>query len=215
MATEDVAGTGASLIPVTDAQAELGKAAIEEGGKLGRYVGRILGDVPSDMVQVFIGQHLRFARILIADSYDRRIRAILERRHARTEPLSPSVAIPLIQAAYDESRPDLQELWAALIATAMDPARSDRVRLRFIDTLKQFDPLDALVLRELGDRNAVGKASGSTTTRSLVQTLGRTVDEIRVTVDNLERLRCAYHSNDPDDFYTTNFGRELLRACAD
>src|SRR5437660_1458996 len=59
----------------------------------------------------------------------------------------PSVAIPLLRAAYDESRPELQQIWAKLIAAAIDPNRSGQFRLSFIATLKQFDPLDAQVLK--------------------------------------------------------------------
>jgi hypothetical protein len=213
MAAEDGAGAGASIIPVTDAQAKLGKTAIEEGGKLGRYVGRILGDVPSDMVQVFIGQHLRFARILIADSYDRRIREILERRNAKTEPLSPSVAIPLITAAYEESRPELQAFWAALIAAAMDPARSDRMRLAFIGTLKQFDPLDALLLRQLPTLpgNQEPFAAQFWATR-----LGVGLNAVLVSVDNLNRLGCiTILPANNKQLPLTPYGQELLRTCED
>jgi hypothetical protein len=48
----------------------------------------------------------------------------LRRRKAKTEPVSLSVAIPLMRGAYDESRPGLGEMWADLIANAMDPERS-------------------------------------------------------------------------------------------
>ena len=220
MTGDDVAGAGASIIPVTDAQAEAitataqaGKTAIEESGKLGRYVARFLGDVPSNMVEVFIGLHLRFVRVLIADSYDRRISKILERRNAKTEPMSPSVAIPLIQAAYDESRPELQELWAALIAAAMDPARSSRVRLRFIEIVKEFDPLDALLLRQ---RNRQTDDMKPHAMGHIGKVLGISVDETLVSVENLNRLGCLYRNpNNLMDFSVSSFGKELLRACED
>ena len=57
-----------------------------------------------------------------------------------TQPVSPSLAVPLVRAAYAEDRPELQKFWAELIAAAMDPRRSSRVRLSFIETLKRFDP---------------------------------------------------------------------------
>jgi hypothetical protein len=55
---------------------------------------------------------------------------------------------PCNTVAYDESRPGLGEMWAELIAAAMDPTRSGRVRLTYNENLKRFDPLDALVMRE-------------------------------------------------------------------
>jgi hypothetical protein len=65
------------------------------------------------------------------------------------EEISPSIAVPLIEAAADESREELAELWAKLLAAAADPARKGRVRLEFATTLKQMDPLDAKVLETI------------------------------------------------------------------
>ena len=54
--------------------------------------------------------------------YDGKISEILQRRNVqKPEPVSPSLAIPLISAAYDETRPELQQIWAELLAAAMDP----------------------------------------------------------------------------------------------
>jgi hypothetical protein len=54
---------------------------------------------------------------------------------------------PLLRAAYDESRPELQDLWGKANRGGQDPNRSGGLRLSFINALKQFDPLDALVLK--------------------------------------------------------------------
>jgi hypothetical protein len=43
-------------------------------------------------------------------------------------------------------RGELQDIWAKLLAAAADPARAKSFRLRFIETAKQMDPLDAVVL---------------------------------------------------------------------
>ena len=75
-------------------------------------------------------------------------RVEVRRNVKRLQAVSLSVAIPMLRGAYDENREQLRELWAALIAAATDPERTGRVRLSFIDVLKQFDPLDALVMRE-------------------------------------------------------------------
>jgi hypothetical protein len=70
-----------------------------------------------------------------------------------------SVLLPLIAAAVDEDREGLKELWAKLLAAAMDPARTNLVRPSLIETLKQLDPLDARLLLHLY-RNKVGPALG-------------------------------------------------------
>ena len=66
----------------------------------------------------------------------------------------PSLAIPIMIAAADESRDELLDLWAALLAAAADSGKSNAFRLKFIEVVKRMDPLDPLVLRRL----AAGRA---------------------------------------------------------
>jgi hypothetical protein len=63
-------------------------------------------------------------------------RSIATARGGTVEEVSPSIADPLIEAAPDEEREELKELWAKLLAAAMDPVRQKRVRLSFVATLK-------------------------------------------------------------------------------
>jgi hypothetical protein len=58
--------------------------------------------------------------------------------------------IPLLQAAADESREELQSLWAALLANAMTDG-GHRTRGAFVGALKSMDPADALVLSICSD----------------------------------------------------------------
>jgi Abortive infection alpha len=155
---------------------------------------------------------LGFVRAAIAQQYDLLLNKIFERRNVgKTEPVSPSLAIPLLRAAYDESRPELQQLWAELIAAAMDPNRSAGVRLSFITAVKQFDPLDALVLKELHVQ------SGQLAPNSrdvLAHSLQRSPNEIEVSAQNLHMLRCVQNSQGWSTFYITSYGRELMRVCS-
>jgi hypothetical protein len=101
-----------SLTPITDSQADaikavagLGQTVVEEGGQLARCIGRALGTTPHDAVGLVIGDPLHFIRT-------EWISEILRDRNVQEpQPVSPSVAIPLLRAAYDESRPELQDLW--------------------------------------------------------------------------------------------------------
>jgi hypothetical protein len=209
------------VIPVTDEQAKaisslsgFGVTVVTEASGLARYVGRVLGTVPHDAVGLVIGDPLHFVRTAIAAQYDTLLDKILNRRNVKeTQSVSPSLAIPLLRAAYDENRPELQELWAALIAAAMDPKRSGRVRLSFIDTLKRFDPLDALVLKE---RNNWQGDVRPNAVEFIASRLGELGDEVQISVDNLKVLRCAGSATTSvTDFYASNYGRALLRACSD
>src|SRR5207302_1314472 len=108
-----------SLIPISDEQAkaiqEVAKttgAALELTGKAGAYVGWVLGTVPADLVGVLGGDWLAQVRIRNLARYWERTKEILgDRGMTETTAVSPSIAVPLLQAAADESREELQELW--------------------------------------------------------------------------------------------------------
>jgi Abortive infection alpha len=207
-------------VPITDEQAkavqklaDFGTTVVEEGGQLARYVGRVLGTAPHDAVGIVLGDPLHFVRTAIAAKYDELLTRVLRSRNVSPQPVSPSLAIPLLRAAYDESRPELQELWAHLIASAMDPRRASSVRRSFIDTLQRFDPLDARMLRELF---GIFPGDGGPNTRDyLTRVLSCSPNEVEVSFLNLETLRCAYrgHPGTPN-FTITPYGIELVKACS-
>jgi Abortive infection alpha len=211
---------GSGGILITDEQAkavgklaDFGTTVVQETGQLARYVGKVLGTAPEDAVGIVLGDPLRFVRTAIAAKLDEWLTRILRSRNVSPEPVSPSLAIPLLRAAYDESRPELQELWAQLIAAAMDPARSSRVRRSFIDTLQRFDPLDALVLKARRDisGNPSPNARDYLASRLQVQ-----FQEIEISTQNLLELKCVHIlNNDYTSFNITFYGHGLLRACSD
>lgn len=207
------------IIPVTDEQAKaigalstFGTTAVTEAGGLARYMGRVLGTVPHDAVGLVIGDPLHFVRTAIAAQYDLLLNMILSRRNVKhTQAVSPSLAIPLLRGAYDESRPELQELWAALIASAMDPTRVGRVRLTFIETLKRFDPLDALVLKKRYEHPGDMQPSAII---GIAGMLGQPETEVEISVDNLTILNCTSKTSATVRFNTTNYGRALIQVCS-
>jgi hypothetical protein len=204
---------------VTDAQAnaieataKLGVTVVQAGSDLAHYVSRIIGTVPDDVIGLTIGEHLRALRTLAAGWYDIKVGEILDRRRARRQPVSLSLALPLMQGAYDESREGLRDLWAALMAAAMDPDRAERVRISFVDTLKRFDRLDALILRER--QNAQGDLKPNSA-EFLAAKLGIVVEEVMISAETLCNLRCAMFATTLASFFITAYGRGLLRAVSD
>ena len=205
------------MIPVTDDQAkalqklaDFGTTAVEETGGLARYVGRILGTAPEDVVGIVLGDPLRFIRTIIAQKLDDKISTILRSRNVKiVEPVSPSLAIPLLRAAYDESREEIQEIWAKLLAAAMDPQRADRVRGEFVDAVKRLHPRDAIILDAL--YGTPGQLSPNPRDY-FASHLAVSSDAIEVSFKNLEEIGCL---STAADRHTTPFGRELMRACRD
>jgi hypothetical protein len=125
----------------------------------------------------------------------------------------PSLAIPIMIAAADESRDELQDMWAALLAAAADPKKSASFRLRFIEVVKQLDPLDPAVLIELthqklADFENLNKISSKLRCRD---------DEVGVSLANLESLALVIRAGPQNSsnyryLSATPLGRELLRA---
>jgi Abortive infection alpha len=73
--------------------------------------------------------------------------------------LSPNVAKALIAGAQEETREELMELWARLLANAMDP-NLNSVRPLFVDAVKRTDPLDAIVLRYIHENKIATVIAG-------------------------------------------------------
>jgi hypothetical protein len=141
---------------------EAAKEAVKETAKLTRELGgflsKVFGTLPQDTVGVLGGDWLHHIRIRNAYRLQKRTEEILRGRGAerKIEPLSPSVAIPLLKAAQDESRDEIQELWARLLANAMDRVRPQLNRV-FIDLVKTLDVLEARIIKRLGDEGAINK----------------------------------------------------------
>src|SRR5580704_5247877 len=74
--------------------------------------------------------------------------------------LSPNMAVALVEGAQEEGREELMELWARLLANAMDP-NLNSVRQSFIEAVKNMDPVDAIVLRHIHEKNIVFIQRGS------------------------------------------------------
>lgn len=102
-------------------------------------------------------------------------------------------------------------MWASLLASAMDPKRAGRMRLSFIETLKRFDPLDALVLKK---RHAHPGNMRPTAVAGIAAMISEQQSEVEISVENLRVLRCVAAVNPVVDFNITNYGRSLVEVCS-
>ncbi len=127
----------------------------------------------------------------------------------KTMPPRLTLALPIFQAAADESNSELQELWARLLAAAMDPDRAKLVRQSFIDIVKKMDPIDARVLRHV-HKNANDRMDNGAI-NNMAQQLAIGDDELLVTRSHLEELKLVAMSL-PGSYTLSPIGREFLRA---
>lgn len=125
----------------------------------------------------------------------------------------PEKVEDLLEAAQDCNEPSLKEMYGRLLASLLNPARSNGYRRQFVEILKQLEPLDAAVLKHL---NLTARISGGRL-KSIARRLERSEPEIELAADNLIRLGCASMGRAPevasDEFYPTltTIGKELLR----
>ena len=98
------------------------------------------------------------------------------------------------------------------MANAMDPSKRSVVRKEFIDTLGQFEPLDALVLKTTYKNE--GQHSGRDV---LASALKVSSNKISVSFRKLDGLACALPSGGQDaqiaaSINITPYGQELVLA---
>jgi hypothetical protein len=193
------------------ATAKTADRAIEAIQQFGSFLGRVFGTVPEDIVGLF-GDYLQHLRIRNFSRLQQRTEEILASRpNIEIVPVSPTLAIPLISAAQDESRPELQEIWARLLANAMDKNHAG-VRQSFIEAVKKFDPPDAIVLKAVAERGRF--SSEPDMVNNLASAKNIIPDEILISLDHLVHLGCLNAQKPLATFNVTAFGRQLLNACS-
>lgn len=197
------------MLPITDEEAKLGQELVKAARDSGAYLADIFGDLPRDLMGLLIGDRVKARRIENAVNFAKKLQERLEDQTAQ-EPPSLKFAIPILAAAVDEENEGLQDLWARLLATAMDPARRDQMRQAFVETVKQMDPMDVLVLgvipnaMESAWNNGLGPLS---TAISCEQ------DEVRVSFENLAKLNCIRFMDEAGERvrpYLSPFGKLLM-----
>jgi hypothetical protein len=125
--------------------AEVANEAIKAG--FGQWLSRAIGTPVENFIGLIGGDWFAHARIRNLCRLEERTKRILEdRKIKQPEEVSPDLLRPLLEGAADQNDDTLQALWAQLLAAAMDPQRKRFVRKQFVETLKQFNPIDALVL---------------------------------------------------------------------
>ena len=186
-------------------------AVIEAGSNLAHWVGRVLGTAPEDVVGLVGGDYRRQLRIRNLDRIARRTNEFLAARGIQgTKEISPNRALEAFEAASQESDPDLQELWATLFANAMDPNRDVALQRVFVETLQQFEPIDALVLWRFAPYDADKITVFSA--REIAASISVRVSLVEMSFGRLMDVGCLTVS--PGfDAHLQALGAELLIAC--
>ena len=182
-------------------------------GSLGAYMARALGGVPQNLIGLLVGDWLIHKRVRRWSELYAETKRILDKRDVREpyEDISPSIALPLIEAALDEDREGLKELWAKLLAAALDPKRKDSVRRSVIEVAKALEPLDALVFTTFAQLQL---APGQYLRNVMTERLARGGDDIDVSIEALTKIGLIVASSHTT-WYVSPLGKLLNRAIAD
>ena len=203
---------------MTDEEAKAIGKALEVIHDFGAYAGEILDTARHDLFALAVGDKLKLRRIKSAARLIEQAKPYLDKiDEARKSKPSPSVVIPLLEAAVDEERGELRDLWARLLANAAIDGGA-KVRRDFIETVRQFEPLDALVFDAFGVQMIAG-ASNQEQYTSLTNFLGdRTPrgthgEDFIVSEEALVKLIClSKPGTNPRYFNETPYGKALRRA---
>ena len=200
----------------TQAVAKAAEESAKTVGKGLEIVHDTGGYLRGDLVGVAGGAWLHEIHARLRDKLRRRTEQILRERDVQDViELSPNMVVALIGGAQEEGREELMELWARLLANAMDP-NLNSVRQSFIEAVKNMDRMDAIVLRYIHEKNILfierGSADPKTNQRTGIEdisiAIGGRSDEVEVSVRHLRDLGFF-----DGEYYPNALNREFMRAC--
>ncbi len=191
------------------------KAAIGVVEKSGRFLNRVFGGMIEDSVGI-VADRIRFFRLKNFAILHENTRRILREKgyteDTNTRVVLPKVGVPLIESATLEEDPELQVLWAQMLANAMDPDSEVDVKLRHVALLREMEPLDVRILHachqeKMADHDKVPLDEVLFERKRIAQ--GFRVEEhlIEVSLLNLIRLSCIDSGFLPTSAHTNVGGR--------
>ena len=128
-------------------------------------------------------------------------------------PVPPKLALPIFHYASLEENDELQDLWAHLLASALDP-QAEEIRGAYVDIIRQLEPVDVHILRAIYDRyigvdptlrtDPTGRSFSALTLKT---ELNLDWSTLRTALDNLMRTRLITSYVEHQEITT---GTELL-----
>jgi Abortive infection alpha len=127
-----------------------------------------------------------------------------------------TIALPSLQGAAEEDREELVDLWARLLANAMDP-NLNSVRPEFINAVKKMDRFDPIVLRYIHENQIAaaryelsGDSNNITGISDIARSINRREDEVVVSLWYLQESPFFGTVEHNLGFYVSAFNREFM-----
>jgi hypothetical protein len=182
------------------AVAEVAKQALIIADKAGPFLRKAFGSLVEDGVGI-VADRLKYYRLAQFYSLIEKTDAILVARDVKiTRVVPPAFALPLMESATIEDDESLHDLWANLLATAMDP-EMPQIKRSFIGIVREFEPQDAQILKLIWNRAYERVRNESSIyddpflqlhldAVQLSNEVDLTVREVQTSLLNLDRLGC-------------------------
>lgn len=192
----------------------------------------ILLSAPVGQLGEILQDEVKMLRLKNASRLARNARTILE-QHGVTAKDMPASAIPdvvmgLIEAGSKTSDPQLSEMFANLLASAILPETAELTHPSYGHILAQFSPIDARIVKACFDEytqnlkpptpyHPSGYRSSLIHGKVLEETLGSTTEIIELSIINLQRLGLAENLGEgfrnSSTAVLTPFGLSFAQAC--
>jgi Abortive infection alpha len=183
--------------------AKTARTGIEATRQLGSFVSRIVNE-PVETIVGILDDRLKSMRaerqLRLADRW----RDVLKERKidGPLRIVSPKLALPIIENAALEEDDELQDLWANLLASAVDPNFKGTIRSAFIEIIKQLEVVDVHILNAIFDeaRREDYKDKDAFTNyllknlvspNHIANKLNISLEVYETSIDNLLRVRCV------------------------
>ena len=174
--------------------AVLGQRALDTVNNTAAFVDRLFGDLVIDGVGL-LADKLKFYRLDRYLEMERKVREKHQRQGVtETRPVSPKVALPLLEYATLEDNDALHTRWSNLLSNAMDPAYDGNVNKNLVSILAELEPLDAQLLQTMVDAYEFGNRSLDQLffdKAIIVEILGQSPEQVEFSLLNLLRLGCV------------------------
>ena len=189
------------------------EGAIEETAKTaGKALELVQAAAPAigEMYGFLIGDTIQHARAKRLERMAEKANKRLADRGVSEKAETPErLGIPLLEAAQTESREEMIDLWARLLANAMDPNRIGDVRSEYIEIIKKFEPLDVRIMDYIASKNP---ATDRTSKHQIFELIGCRESAAVVSVNNLEAIGCVRLVSGNHFLALSELGREIVIA---
>lgn len=233
MISDETAKEGAKAVQ------ESAKATVtlaELAGKAGAFVAKVIGG-PMEQVGEMLTDRMRLFKYKNLCAVIDRAEEINRQRKldGKTIQIPPRLAIPMLEAAALEDDETLQDIWAGLIANAMNPEATIVIHPAFLEVARQLTSDEAIILSMCEKESAVQMRFVpikpdlmAINTPPVLEILGRNAPDgvsralvlkmpqlVWIYFDNLLRLQLIEKGEWDNGFFNlTAFGANFIKACS-